>query len=249
MTAHSIQVRGVCSIQTPAWPCFCMTSTAQSLCRNSAGHDQTGATTVTTTKRIISTMRTSLYVIHLLPLALKGSEAFVSAPSLLRPWRPCGESCALKNQPQQQPRKRRRQNCPPVLHALGNSEDSDDNNSGDDDNKESDDHDASFYADLREAKNEKLGAPIPDNYFAALAAIDSENEFLNAMKNAKAEFAEAKAETGSVDGAVERIMDGIRKEEELEAAWDAAAGREEEEEKRQNNSGSDDEDDSDDAFQ
>lgn len=194
----------------------------------------------------ISTMKTSLSVIHLMSLALRVSEAFISAPPLLRPWPPsCGEIC---NQPQQQQaRKRRRQKCPPVhvLHALGNnsSEDSDCNNSGDDDgNNESDDDDASFYADLREAKNEKLGAPIPDNYFAARAAIDSENEFLNAMKNARAEFAEAKAEIGSVDGAVERIMDGIRKEEELEEAWDAAAA-----EREENNFGSDD--DSDDAFQ
>ena len=189
---------------------------------------------------ISTMMRTSLSLIHVLSLALRVSEAFIFAPPLLRLLPPCGESCT---QPQQQP---------PVLHALGNnSEDSHDSNSGDDGNSESDygDEDASFYADLREAKNEKLGAPIPDNYFAARAAIDSENEFLNAMKNAKAEFAEAKAETGSVDGAVERIMDGIRKEEELEAAWDAAADREEEE-KGQNDGGSDDDDDfSDDTFQ
>lgn len=190
-------------------------------------------------------MRTSLSLIHLLSLALRVSEAFIFAPPLLRPLPPRGESCT---QPQQQPRKK----CPPVLHALGNnSGDSHDSNSGDDGNSESDygDDDASFYADLREAKNQKLGAPIPDNYFAARAAIDSENEFLNAMKNAKAEFSEAKAETGSVDGAVERIMDGIRKEEELEAALDAAADREEEE-KGQNDGGSDDDDNfSDDAFQ
>ena len=194
-------------------------------------------------------MMTSLSLIHLLSLALRVSEAFIFAPPLLRPLPPCGESC---NQPQQQARKRRRQKCPPLFHFFANnSEDSYDSNSGDDGNSESDDDDASFYADLREAKNAKLGAPIPDNYFAARAAIDSENEFLNAMKNAKAEFAEAKAETGSVDGAVERIMDGIRKEEEVEAAWDAAADREEEEEKRQNDTcrESGDDDDSDDAFQ
>ena len=178
-------------------------------------------------------MRTSLSPILLPSLALRGSEAFISAPSLLRPW--------PQHQPQKRPGKRRRQKCPPVLHALGN-EDSDDNSLDDDNNNENDVDDVSFYADLREAKNEKLGAPIPDNYFAARAAIDAENEFLNAMKNAKAEFAEAKEETGSVDGAVERIMDGIRKEEELEAAWDAAAAECEEKE------GSDDEDE-DDAFQ
>ena len=101
---------------------------------------------------------------------------------------------------------------------------------------------------------------IPESYFAAGAAIDSENEFVRAMKNARAEFAEAKKETGSVDGAVEKIMDGIRKEEELEAAWE----KEQQQEERQDQSrcsggGGDDDDDrgrkeddsqgADDAFQ
>ena len=164
---------------------------------------------------------------HLLSSALKGSEAFIVAPASIEVLPPCvdlatssSESCGQKSTP-------RRPKHPSVMNALGNSEHSDDSDSdpnksiGD---KKNDDDDVSFYADLREAKNEKFGAPIPDTYFAARAAIDSENEFLNAMKNARAEFAEAKEETGSIDGAVKQIMDGIRKEEALEAAWDAADG-------------------------
>lgn len=100
-----------------------------------------------------------------------------------------------------------------------NDNDADDDNN-DDGGKKSNSTDVSFYASLREAKNSKLGAPIPTTDFVARATVDSENEFLGAMKNAKAEFAEAKEATGSVDGAVDRILDGMRREEELEAAWE-----------------------------
>ena len=118
-----------------------------------------------------------------------------------------------------------------MMNASGKNEDTSSFDDQDADASSSDD--ASFYADLRGAKNEKLGAPIPESYFAAGAAIDSENEFLSALKNAKAAFAEAKEETGSVDGAVEKIMDGIRKEEELEAAWEKDQHQEEEEQQQE----------------
>ena len=209
-----------------------------------------------------------LFPIHLLSFALKGSEAFVFVPPFREHRASCcdsrgGPKLAARSITCSRARHQNLRKCAPLTmmnaHAPGKNEDSFDDQDADSADASSDD--ASFYADLREAKNEKLGAPIPESYFAAGAAIDSENEFLSALKNARAEFAEAKKETGSVDGAVEKIMDGIRKEEELEAAWEKEQQQEEErqDQSRCSSGGGDDDDDrgrkggdsqgADDAFQ
>ncbi len=76
-----------------------------------------------------------------------------------------------------------------------------------------DDDDASFYRDLEEAKRSKLGGYIPKEQVER-AALDAQEEFLAAMKDARKEFNDAKQKLGS-KGAVELFLDRIRKEDEM----------------------------------
>lgn len=75
-----------------------------------------------------------------------------------------------------------------------------------------DSDDSDFYRSLNKAKRAKLGAPIPPEQLRE-SAIDSENEFLEAMRKTTQEFQEAKDELGS-DGAVDLFLGRLRKEDE-----------------------------------
>uniref|UniRef100_A0A7S1FQ09 Uncharacterized protein n=1 Tax=Corethron hystrix TaxID=216773 RepID=A0A7S1FQ09_9STRA len=74
------------------------------------------------------------------------------------------------------------------------------------------DNDAEFYRDLRRAKNQKLGRPIPPEQ-ARESAVQAEGDFLQAMRESKDEFQRAKEELGS-DGAVDLFLERIREEDE-----------------------------------
>lgn len=71
--------------------------------------------------------------------------------------------------------------------------------------------DKEFYDDLQRAKQEKLGGSIPPEQ-ARESAAQAESDFLQAMRETKAEFQKAKEELGS-DGAVDLFLDRIREEE------------------------------------
>ena len=78
--------------------------------------------------------------------------------------------------------------------------------------EDNDDIDSVFYRDLQKAKAEKLGGMIPPEQ-AKEAAKDSENEFLQAMKETSQEFEEAKQQFGS-QGAVDLFLGKMQKEDE-----------------------------------
>ena len=69
----------------------------------------------------------------------------------------------------------------------------------------------SFYRNLDQAKRDKLGADIPKEQLQALAQ-EAENEFLQAMKEARQEFQKAKSKLGS-DGAVDLFLEKIQMED------------------------------------
>jgi hypothetical protein len=69
-----------------------------------------------------------------------------------------------------------------------------------------------FMRDLRDAKASKLGGAIPEEQLKESAAR-AESDFLQAMKETKEEFDQAKKELGS-EGAVDMFLDKIRKEDE-----------------------------------
>jgi hypothetical protein len=73
------------------------------------------------------------------------------------------------------------------------------------------DEDAAFYVDLREAKKAKFGSDLPQEQLKE-SSKSSELEFLNAMKQVKQEFQDAK-ETLGLDGAVEMIIERLRKDD------------------------------------
>lgn len=73
------------------------------------------------------------------------------------------------------------------------------------------DEESNFYRDLREAKKSKLGSDIPKEQLKE-AASASESEFLEAMRQAKKEFHDAKERLG-FDGAVEMILGRLREED------------------------------------
>ena len=70
----------------------------------------------------------------------------------------------------------------------------------------------SFYRNLEQAKRDKLGADIPKEQLQA-SAQEAENEFLQAMKEARQQFQKAKAKLGS-DGAVDLFLEKIQMEHE-----------------------------------
>jgi hypothetical protein len=72
------------------------------------------------------------------------------------------------------------------------------------------DDDADFYRDFQKAKNEKFGSPIPPEQLKE-SAKDAEQEFLQAMKQSRKEFQDAKDELGS-NGAVDLFLGKIQKE-------------------------------------
>lgn len=76
---------------------------------------------------------------------------------------------------------------------------------------EDDDNDMNFYQDLEKAKKSKFGSPIPKEELQA-SASSSEAEFLQAMKEAKKEFQEAKEELG-FDVALDAIIGKLREED------------------------------------
>ena len=76
------------------------------------------------------------------------------------------------------------------------------------------DEDGDFYRDLKQAKNEKLGSPIPKEQVKE-SAQESEQEFLAAMKKTSEEFQAAKEALGST-GAVDLFLGKIQKEEQAE---------------------------------
>jgi hypothetical protein len=76
---------------------------------------------------------------------------------------------------------------------------------------DSNDEDANFYRDLREAKKSKLGSEIPKDQLKE-SALNSELEFLEALKQAKKEFQDAKEELG-FDGAVDMIIGKLREDD------------------------------------
>jgi hypothetical protein len=75
------------------------------------------------------------------------------------------------------------------------------------------DDDAAFYRDLKEAKKKILGAPIPPEQLKD-SAVDAEQEFLEAMKQTKKEFEEAKEELGSKDAAIDFFLQKLREVDE-----------------------------------
>ena len=83
-----------------------------------------------------------------------------------------------------------------LINLNSSSQDDVTNDRRDDENE-----DLTFWEDLRKAKQEKLGAPIPSEQ-ARQTAQPAENEFLQAMKQVSQEFESAKAELGT-DGAVD----------------------------------------------
>jgi hypothetical protein len=85
--------------------------------------------------------------------------------------------------------------------SINNKNNSEDNEDGD-----------SFYRDLQKAKQEMLGSELPKEQLRQ-SAIDSENEFLQAMKESKKEYEEAKEQDES---ASEFFLRKIKEEEEAE---------------------------------
>ena len=73
------------------------------------------------------------------------------------------------------------------------------------------DEDSNFYRDLREAKRSNLGSDIPKEQLKE-SASSLESEFLEAMRQAKNEFREAKEKLG-FDGAVDMILGRLREED------------------------------------
>ncbi len=72
-----------------------------------------------------------------------------------------------------------------------------------------------FLQDLSKAKSEKLGMDIPTSSKQIQESIqNSQNEFLDAMKQAKIEFDQSKEEIG-VDGAIEKLKEGWDEEDRL----------------------------------
>mmetsp|Transcript_18249 Transcript_18249/g.23922 ORF Transcript_18249/g.23922 Transcript_18249/m.23922 type:complete len:151 (-) Transcript_18249:2253-2705(-) len=75
-----------------------------------------------------------------------------------------------------------------------------------------DDDDETFYNDLRKAKKEMLGSPIPLSEDLQEETESSENEFLKAMNKATQEFQTAKEELGS-EGACDLFLGKIQEED------------------------------------
>ena len=64
---------------------------------------------------------------------------------------------------------------------------------------------------MKKAKNEKMGAPIPREQLKD-SAKDAESEFLQAMKQSRKEFRDAKEELGS-EGAIDLFLGKIEIED------------------------------------
>jgi hypothetical protein len=84
---------------------------------------------------------------------------------------------------------------------------------GDDGGDGDGDDDAALLEALRRAANDRLGAPVPESPFAKCAAASAEGDFLRAMEEAREEFAEARARTGTTEDAVREVMGRIEREE------------------------------------
>jgi len=74
-----------------------------------------------------------------------------------------------------------------------------------------DDDDSDFYRDLREAKKSKLGLEIPKEQLKE-STLSSESEFLQAMKQVKKEFQDAKEKLG-LEGAIDMVIGRLRDED------------------------------------
>jgi len=70
-----------------------------------------------------------------------------------------------------------------------------------------------FYNDLRKAKKEMLGSPIPLSEQLQEETASSENDFLKAMNKVTEEFQTAKEELGS-EGACDLFLGKIQEEDE-----------------------------------
>jgi hypothetical protein len=114
--------------------------------------------------------------------------------------------------------QRRRLGIPsPGLSAAPRNE-----NNGDQEDDEfrkwSIEEDLDFYRDFQEAKASKLGASLPPDQLRR-AAMRAEGEFLQAMKETRDEFQQAKQDLGS-DGAVNLFMKRIQKDDQQETSDD-----------------------------
>ena len=99
-------------------------------------------------------------------------------------------------------------------------------NEASDENPESDDGSPQqsmdeFLRDFRDAKASKMGGAIPEEQLKESAA-QAESDFLQAMKETKGEFNQAKKELGS-EGAVDMFLDRIRKEDEAREGADSSS--------------------------
>ena len=79
-----------------------------------------------------------------------------------------------------------------------------------------------FLRDFRDAKASKMGGAIPEEQLKESAA-QAESDFLQAMKETKDEFNQAKKELGS-EGAVDMFLDRIRNEDEAREGDDGSSG-------------------------
>lgn len=98
-----------------------------------------------------------------------------------------------------------------------------DNDSNSNSNNDNIDDNYSFLQDLQKAKIQKLGADIPTPPALQQSIQNSQNEFLNAMKQVKSDFNKIKDEIG-VDAAIDlfkRDWDEEDRlwEEEMEKGW------------------------------
>ncbi len=83
------------------------------------------------------------------------------------------------------------------------------------DNNDDDDDDDKFLQDFSRAKSQKFGMDIPTSSKQIQESIESsQNEFLNAMKQAKEDFQKSKEDVG-VDGAIELLKQNWDEEDKL----------------------------------
>lgn len=93
-------------------------------------------------------------------------------------------------------------------------DDDDDDNDDEYEKNNNNNKDYSFLQDLQNAKQSKLGTDILPLTSSQIqeSAENSENDFLNAMKEAKAEFKKSEDELG-VDGAIDQLKEGWDEED------------------------------------
>ena len=112
--------------------------------------------------------------------------------------------------------------------------------SGDDEIDGGDEEDESLLDELRNIKQDKFGADVPQSDELKEAAKEAEDAFLSAMLEQTRQFRQIKSDEGS-DRAVEVFMGRIQEEDEASRRREAAGGEESEGDERDGPGESDDE--------